>query len=371
MNPRRILVAPGEGRAYYHCISRVVDRRIVFHASEKEVFRSILRKLERFLGVRVVTYCLMGNHFHLLLEVPDKEAMPKLDAEQLLELLPLLYDEAAVEQVARELEAAKNSGNSGWERRILERYERRRFDLSVFLKELKQRVSIFFNRRNGRVGTLWEAPFKSVLLEGGEETLRTVAAYIDLNPVRAGLVERPEAYRWSGYGEACGAGKGAEKARAGLRSITREGLANPGADGGATGATVLRDLQKQPELPSWAEVQRRYRLLLYSEGREQKPDEVTGEGGRVGIAAEECERVVEAGGAVPLAEALRRKVRYFSDGAVIGSAAFVDGVFEALKAEGRTGPKRTSGARRMRGADFGELRSLRDLRVRSSEKTAG
>ena len=352
MKLRRIIVAPGEGRGYYHCISRVVDRRIVFHASEKEVFRSILRKLERFLGVRVVTYCLMGNHFHLLLEVPDKETMPKLDSEALLELLPLLYGDVVVEQVARELEAARSSGNLGWERRVLDRYERRRFDLSVFLKELKQRVSIFYNRRNGRVGTLWESRFKSVLLEGGEETLRTVAAYIDLNPVRAGLVERPEDYRWSGYGEACGAGKGAEKARAGLRSITQEGLENPATPNG----------EEKGNLPDWVEVQGRYRLLLYADGREQKPDGVKGEGGRAGIASEECDRVAEAGGAVPLPEALRRKVRYFSDGAVIGSAAFVNGVFAKLKSEGRTGPKRTSGARRMRGADFGGLRSLRDLR---------
>ena len=350
---RRIVAS---GRSFYHCISRVVDRRIVFHAEEKEVFRSILRKLERFSGVQVATYCLMGNHFHLLLEVPDKETMPKLDAEGLLELLPLLYDKAAVEQVAGEIQSARKAGNLAWEKAILERYERRRGDLSMFVKMLKQRFSIFFNRRCGRVGTLWEDRFKSVLLEGGEETLRTVAAYIDLNPVRAGLVERPEDYRWSGYGEACGAGKAAEKARAGLRSITREGLENPGAC--ARGGKLRTD---DGNLPDWAEVQARYRLLLYTDGREQKPDEVTGEGGRAGIAADECDRVAEAGGAMALPEALRCRVRYFGAGAVIGSAAFVDGVFARLKAEGRTGPKRKTGARPMRGADFGGLRSLRDL----------
>jgi putative transposase len=354
MNSRRILIPPGQGSAFYHCVSRVVDRRIVFHASEKEVFRSILRKLEAFCGVRVVTYCLMGNHFHLLVEVPDKEAMPKLDAEELLELLPLLYDEISVAQVAKEIEAARRSGNESREREILARYERRRGDLSVFLKELKQRVSIYFNRNNGRVGTLWEAPFRSVLVEGGEEALRTVAAYIDLNPVRAGLVANPEDYRWSGYGEACGTGKGAKKARAGLGSITREGLAFPGVEIGSGDA-------EQSGWPGWPEVRRRYRLLLYSDGRELKAE---GAGGRRGIAAEECERVAELGGTMSLAEVLRRKVRYFSDGAVIGSAAFVEEVFEQLKADGGTGPKRTSGPRRMRGADFGGLRSLRDLRVR-------
>ena len=87
MNYSRIKLS---SRAFYHCVSRVVDRRIVFHADEKEVFRSILRKLETFTGVRVVTYCLMGNHFHLLLEVPERESLPRLDAGRLLELLPLL-----------------------------------------------------------------------------------------------------------------------------------------------------------------------------------------------------------------------------------------------------------------------------------------
>jgi putative transposase len=350
MNIPRIVVPPGNGPAFYHCVSRVVDRRFIFQAGEKEVFRSILRKLEVFLGVRVVTYCLMDNHFHLLLEVPDKESMPRLDAEALLELLPLLYDKATVETVAKEIGRARESGNESWERSILARYERRRGDLSVFVKELKQRVSIFMNHRLGRVGTLWESRFRSVLVEGGAEALRAVAAYIDLNPVRAGMVARPEDYRWSGYGEACGTGKGAAKARAGLASISREGLEARGS-----GAEV-----------AWEAAAEDYRRLLYVEGREVKGDEATGSGARRGIAAEEAEAVLEgmeaSGRAMPLAEALRRKVRYFTDGAVIGSAAFVEEAFGRLQAKGRTGPRRKTGARKMRGADFGGLRVLRDLR---------
>ena len=68
----------GEGRSFYHVVSRVVDRRMVFGARENEVFRKILRNLEAFTGVRVVTYCLMSNHFHLLLDVPDRGALPRL-----------------------------------------------------------------------------------------------------------------------------------------------------------------------------------------------------------------------------------------------------------------------------------------------------
>ena len=59
---------------------------------------------------------------------------------------------------------------------------------------------------------------------------------------------------------------------------------------------------------------------------------------------------------------LRHRVRYFCDGAVLGTAQFVDGVFAREQAlRKRFGEKRTTGARRMRGADWGELRVLRDL----------
>jgi hypothetical protein len=70
------------------------------------------------------------------------------------------------------------------------------------------------------------------------------------------------------------------------------------------------------------------------------------------------------GGTVALAKRLRWRVRYFSDGVVIGSRGFVDGMFAACR--DRFGPKRTSGARRLRGdasaltRDAG-LFSLRDL----------
>jgi putative transposase len=349
MSARRVIAVD---RSFYHCVSRVVDKRILFHAREKEAFRIILRKLESFCGVRVCTYCLMGNHFHLLVEVPERAAIPALTPGSLLALLPLLYDKATVETVAAQLESARQSGNPAREREILERFERRRGDLSVFLKELKQRVSIFLNRRLGRSGTLWEGRFKSVLVEGGEAALHAVAAYIDLNPVRAGLVERPEDYRWSGYGESMGSGKGSKRAREGLGSLQGEALSN--------------QERGMSEIP-WSAVRDGYRRLLYLEGRERPGDEPGGSRGRRGIAAAEVEAVVEGGARLSLPEVLRRKVRYFSDGAVLGSAAFVEQAFESLQSRGRIGPRRETGARRLRGADWGELRVLRDLQVRVIE----
>lgn len=339
------------GKSYYHCVSRVVDRRLVFQADEKEVFRSILRKLETFLGIRVATYCLMGNHFHLLLEVPDRETMPRLSPEQLLGLLPLLYDPATVASVAHEFDLARRTGDETHEKAILDRFEKRRGDLSIFVKELKQRVSIFMNHRLGRTGTLWEGRFRSILVEGGEPALLAVAAYIDLNPIRAGLVDRPEDYRWSGYGEANGTGKGSRKARAGLASIQQEALEDPGSTS------------------PWPAVRDRYRRLLYLSGAEERDH--SGAVTRRGFSPGEVSDVAEASAPLPLCEVLRRKVRYFSDGAVLGSAVFVEEVFESLREAGRISATRKTGARRLRGADWGALRVLRDLQIRVIDPPAG
>ena len=325
-------------------MSRVVDRRKVFEPRDKEIFRKILRNQEAFTGVRVVTYCLMSNHFHLLLEVPDRETLAPLDEEGLLAVLPLLYPGDVVEGVKQEFERARAAGDPRWHREILARYERRRGDLARFLKEVKLRLTFHMNKRLGRTGTLWEGRYKSVLVEDHEQALLTIAAYIDLNPIRAGLVEKPEDYRWSGYGEAVGGGRRAQQAREGLGRILGEVLRDPEGSG------------------DWRRTAARYRVFLYLDGQEIAGTSAPGEGGRRGMKAEVVDAEVGQGGAMPLREVLRRRVRYFCDGAVLGTAEFVDAVFEREQAlQKRFGEKRTSGARRMRGAEWGGLRVLRDL----------
>ncbi len=172
----------------------------------------------------MVTYCLMSNHSHLLPEVPDRGALAPLDEEGLLAVLPRLHDAVTVEGVRQELERARQAGDERWHREILDRYERRRGDLSLFLKELKLRVTFYMNKRLGRTGTLWEGRYKSVLVEDTERALLTMAAYIDLNPVRAGLAKTPEDYRWCGYAEALSGRRGAKAARGGLGRMLGEAL---------------------------------------------------------------------------------------------------------------------------------------------------
>jgi putative transposase len=181
-----------------------------------------MRMMENFSGCRVLAYCVMSNHFHLLLEITPRQKAPLSD-EELLKRLGALYPKAFVATVAKELADARQLVEQGlrltdeaYVQRIHERFTYRMHDLSEFMKTLLQRFTRWHNKRTKRCGNLWEETFKSVVVEDGLAS-RTMAAYIDLNPVRAGIAQDPAEYRWSSYGEAMGAtGRSGAKAKAGL-----------------------------------------------------------------------------------------------------------------------------------------------------------
>jgi putative transposase len=313
-----------------------------------------MRMYENFTGCRVVSYCLMCNHFHLLLEVPPLPERGFSDSE-LLERLSALYSPAVVAGVAKELEEARKLGYQSQVERIHGRYTRRMHDLSRFMEGLLQRFTRWFNRAHSRSGNLWEDAFKSVIVEDGMAA-RTICAYIDLNPVRAGMVADPAEYRWSSYGEAMGGGSrgNGKKARAGL---VRALMAHKGCGADAR---------------LWAgKVSRDYRMLLLETGEEKLPEVTNVPGGRevkvvrkgIKKSAASAELAqLERSRDVALGKMLRCRIRYFTDGAVIGSRNFVNEAFECARE--RFGRKRKDGARRMRGAGApaaGLLWSMRDL----------
>lgn len=345
---------------FYHCISRVVDRRFVLGSEEKEKFRTLMRIYEKFSGCRVASYCLMDNHFHILLEVPPM-ADGGISDEILLKRLSAIYGEAFVAEVTAELADARKKVVLGLAdevvaKRIHERFTYRMHDLGEFMKGVLQRYTQWHNRKHSRTGRLWENRFKSVIVEDGVAA-RTIAAYIDLNPVRAGIVNEPAEYRWSSYGEAIGGGsKGhGRTARAGL---VRAWGAHLGMDGDAK---------------LWAgEVARAYRNMLMGNAEEKSVDRMTRDGKvekrvvRIGVKRKESEFVqyTRAAGEIHFPTMLRCRIRYFTDGAVIGSRAFVNAAFTSARE--RFSAKRKDGARKFRGHGSpaaGTLWSLRDLRT--------
>jgi putative transposase len=226
---RRRILGKGPLDAYcYHVMSRTCGGDVFFDDVEKEALRRLLWKMSEFSGLRLVTYCIMGNHFHALVEVPRKDIwIERFSGPQgelrLFDHLRTLYSKAFVALLRQELDDLRKRGLDVVALAKIEAIKRRFCDLSLFVKEVKERFSRWFNKRRGRKGTLWMDRFKSVMVEGRGEPLHTMAAYIDLNPVRAGLVEDPKDYRWCGYGEAMG---GSRRAQRGLARVTGSRLEN-------------------------------------------------------------------------------------------------------------------------------------------------
>ena len=322
----RVARVLGKGEAFYHILSRIVDRRFILDDAEKERFRRIMRAVESFSGCQVLTWTCLSNHWHICLRVPEPE--PVTDKE-LIRRLHYLYEKAAVQQIAAELAEFRADGKDAEAEALKLRYTRRMYNLSEFVKTLKQRFTMSYNRRHNRQGTLWESRFKSVLFESSRRALWTLAAYIDLNAVRAGIVSDPQTYRFCGYGEAV----------AGLK-IAREGLAR---------------VMQSPDgkMANWERLGRHYRHLLYQRGVKEI------ERNRGGIDAERVETVLANGGRLTMREALHCRVRYFSDGMILGSRVFVDETFHRYRAN--FGVKRQTGARNMRSLKPNRLFTARRL----------
>ncbi|GAA5481797.1 hypothetical protein Hsar01_01008 [Haloferula sargassicola] len=317
---------------------------MLFGEVEKEAFCRIMRRLERFAGVEVMTYAVMGNHFHLLLRVPNREKFVQRfledgGEERFFTHLGLLYSKSFVSALRREVAELREMGAMKEVDQLFARFHKRFCDLETFVKELKERFSRWFNKHHGRRGTLWMDRYKSVVVQDGD-ALRTMAAYIDLNPVRAGLCEDPKDYRWCGYAEAVA---GSKRARRGVCRLLERPL----------DSWDVRPAKADLTACEW------YRCWLFGEGRE-----VANEAGlvkRKGVSAERARAVIETSGKLSRAELLRCRVRYFSDGVAIGSREFVEGVFRECR--DCFGEKRMNGARPIR-ESAEELFSLRALRVR-------
>ena len=132
------------GGAVYHVTSRGNARADIFtDDSDRELFLNILGQVVRRFNWLCHAYCLMDNHYHLLIETPE--------------------------------------GN-----------------LSTGMRHLNGVYTQAFNRAHGRDGHVFKGRFKAILVEK-ESHLLELCRYVVLNPVRASMVKRPEHYRWSSY----------------------------------------------------------------------------------------------------------------------------------------------------------------------------
>ena len=293
------------------------------------MFVRMMRKQALFCGVDVLAYCMMSNHFHILVRVRHE---PELSDSELLHRHRILYRGERLGPRAIHPEKLQKLFEDGGEEALKwrQRLHQRMGDVSVFMRELKQRFGIWYNHRHDNRGSIWSDRFKSLIVEPSREAMSTLAAYIDLNPVRAKLVEDPAEYRFCSYGAAMG---GQKEARVGYTWIY---FGKP-----------------------WKNAIRSYRICLYGKGYRSKGT-LNKDRGR--LSEEKVESVLDGGGKLEMTEVLRCRVRYFSDGMVLGSTAYLKDLQESH--QDWFGPKRKTCGARMRGADWGELRVMRNLQLK-------
>jgi putative transposase len=258
-----------------------------------EAMREIMRSQAAFAGLEVLTYCFMSNHFHIFVRLDPKET-ERLDDAGLVGRFRALYRSrkcASLGLDADDLEVILKNNRESAEG-IRRRLKARMGDVSVFMREVKTRFTFWYNEKHGTVGTFWAERFRSVVVEAETEAQRMVAAYIDLNPVRAGLVQDAADYGFSGFGEACAGG-----------SAARRGIAR--IEGKLVWSTKSHE---------------RYRARLISRivsgMRPSRGDHRT--------ARETKKREDGSGADVTLESGLLANVRAFSESWVVGSVAWVE-----------------------------------------------
>ena len=141
--PRSARIIPEEG--VFHLLTRGNNRQAVFHdASDFETYLLILSRIQRLHPFRLYHYCLMTNHVHLLIETVPGHPLSRL------------------------------------------------------MKKLNLTYALYYKKKYSHIGHFWQDRFKSLLIEK-DLYLLACAAYIELNPVKAGMVKDPAEHPYSSF----------------------------------------------------------------------------------------------------------------------------------------------------------------------------
>lgn len=277
--PRIARMLIQEKEAIYHVMSYTALPGLPIGDVEKDYLLNLIKQLSKVYFVEILGISLMSSHFHILARMhPDSD----YSAEDIKKRYELFYgkdDEISKERMAL--------------------YRERWSSLSEFVKDIKQRFARYYNKKHDRRGYFWGDRYKSVIVENGE-TLVNCLAYIDLNPVRAGIVKKPEDYRWNSIGYH-------------FQTGNRDKFLS--FDFG----------MKEFGVKSQKERLRLYRKYLYETGA------VDVTGSKVKISRELVEKERKKGFEITRADRFKQRTRYFTDSGIIGSKEFVQGTFQNFK----------------------------------------
>ena len=279
--PRTTRLIINDETAVYHVMSRTALDGFPLGEIEKDFMLDLIRRYSALYLVEILGFCLMGNHFHILVKMLPEYKFTDQDIKE------------------------RNVGFYGDDRvftdGMIPSLRAKLSSLSEFVREIKVGFARYYNKRHSRRGYFWGDRFKSVIVDKGE-TLINCLAYIDLNPLRAGLVKRPEDYRWNSLGYHVQTGN---------------------QDNFLSTDFGLKEFNVKSE----KERIRRFRRYVYEAGAINRPEQ--GKTKVIGdrILEKEHKREFE----LSRSDRFRYRTRYFTDSEVIGSKEFVSKTYVRFK----------------------------------------
>jgi len=267
-------------KAVYHVMSRTALDGFPLKDVEKDFLLDLIKRISSLYFTEILGFCLMGNHFHLLVQMFPEDRITDEDIQKRFEKF---YGESR-----------SFAGQIPYLRQKLS-------SLSEFMREIKVGFARYYNRRHNRRGYFWGDRFKSVIVDKGE-TLINCLAYIDINPLRADIVSRPEEYRWNSLGYH-------------VQTNNRDNFLS--SDFGLKEFSVINEKERI----------RRYRRYVYEAGAIRRPDRIQAKVIKDKVVARERKNEFE----ISRISRFRYRTRYFTDSGIIGSKEFVSSNYQRFK----------------------------------------
>jgi REP element-mobilizing transposase RayT len=275
-----------EQDAWYHLHSRIAGREGEFPLSEAVPTRRLIETIEHFSRVyfcEVAAFSVMGNHYHLVVKFDGRRMVSR---EELRARTRIMYP-SKMSQLQVD----------AWSDEQWEHYRQRLFDVSEYMRNIQSAYARWYNRSHQRRGRFWADRFKSVYLQNLQAVIDCML-YVELNPVRAGLVERPEEWKGSSVF---------------LREIGRDSWLVP--------------LKTFLDQPSRKKVLVEFRERLYYRGN------VPTKEGQAAISQKVLDREIARG--FEVRGLYLKRLGYFVDGLAIGTEQFIRDQLVVMREEGR------------------------------------
>ncbi|MBT4081143.1 MAG: transposase [Gammaproteobacteria bacterium] len=201
MTQARASLVSIEDTPWYHCVNRCVRRAFLCgedpisgnnYEHRRGWIADRIKQLASVYAIDVAGYAVMSNHYHVVMRI-DQERALSWSVDDVLERWNKLFTGPLVVQRYLSPEQPKLSeAEVNRVHQLAEEYRHRLYDLSWFMRTLNEHIARAANQEEGVKGRFWEGRFKSQALLD-QQAILAAMTYVDLNPIRAGMAETPEA----------------------------------------------------------------------------------------------------------------------------------------------------------------------------------